>query len=379
MDGTPPATGKTENELWVRVHEYLFGKKPGTLAEIYALWKGKRIKNPDVADTTNDRMDLVWRKYVAPHALSEKPLTDIKASDVHAFFEAVSHGEYIVFEQHGKEITSYMFKDKNDGDKCARAVTRKELINIKSLLNALMDEAVILDLIPANIVREVSTKKIRCKTVNKANDVYTDLQREAVIRYCLQEKSDNIYFIAIAMMFCFNLRIGELKALMWEDVDGDQIHVWREMVLRRTPDGHRTYTLVGHTKNAEHGDRWQYITPLARHIMEKAAAICGDDGFILKGSTGNPIKGSWFNESLKIVCRDLGITYYPSHKIRFSAISRFVANGADIQSAALMSGHTDNKTTMHYVRYVQTEEELKKYWEATYNGSPTLMRMLGIA
>lgn len=385
VDTTPPATGRTENELWVRVHEYLFGNRPNTLTDIYNVWTKMRDSNPDVADTTKNRDALVWRKFLEGTDIATMPVEDIKASMVMALFERISHGEFYVFERMAgvgyrtNPAKPYRYKDRNGGDKCTQAVTRKELINIKSLLNTLMNEAVIQDLVPANVVREVSTRKIRCKTVNKSDEVYTEVQREAVIRYCLNEKRGNIYFLAIAMMFCFNMRIGELKALQWEDVSGERIHVWRELVLRKDDDGRLVPTLVAHTKNIEHGDRWQYITPLAAHILSVARGLCGSEGFILKNNAGGPISGAYFNLCLKKVCKDLSIRYYPSHKIRFSAISRFVANGADIQSAALMSGHTDNKTTMHYVRHVQAEEDVKKYWEATYNGSPTLMRSLGIA
>ncbi|MGL6199122.1 MAG: tyrosine-type recombinase/integrase [Lachnospiraceae bacterium] len=63
-----------------------------------------------------------------------------------------------------------------------------------------------------------------------------------------------------------------------------------------------------------------------------------------------------FNRRLKKYCREAGIDYHSSHKIRFYNAS-IAYNGENLVSLSKLMGHSETATTLHYLRNVSKEDD----------------------
>ena len=106
--------------------------------------------------------------------------------------------------------------------------------------------------------------------------------------------------------------------------------------------------------NTSHGYRKQYLTDEAITILEKAKELnpCGTylfepDGAIMTTDS--------FNRRLKKYCKEAGVPYHSSHKIRFyNASTAF--DGNNLTTLSYLMGHSEVATTLHYLRNVNKGE-----------------------
>lgn len=175
--------------------------------------------------------------------------------------------------------------------------------------------------------------------------------------------SNNLYDLAIQLDFCFVLRIGELLALKWSDIEGNQLHVQRSLnLVNEVHDdlsyGCRKIIAVDHIKgNASEGFRYEPITNSAASILQRIGELGLDSEYIFSYK-GSFLLTDTFNERLKKVCNEIGIPYKSSHKIRFTTASMLYE--ADVSTIELqrMLGHTTQAMTMHYLRRVTSSDGL---------------------
>lgn len=168
--------------------------------------------------------------------------------------------------------------------------------------------------------------------VYKSNVIpYTKEERMAIINHLANDKTD-IYSLAIQFDSCLLLRIGELKALKWDNIiDDDYIYIGNMSIDSQTmnDDGsfnRRTHDFVERTKgNTSEGKRTQPLVQKAKEILLDVRKITPTSEYIFLNN-GQPLVTTTFNRRLKKCCEDLGIPYRSSHKIRFSTASIMYEN-----------------------------------------------------
>lgn len=162
--------------------------------------------------------------------------------------------------------------------------------------------------------------------------------------------------LALIFQFQTGLRIGELYAVKFSDIENENyIHIQR-MVRRDSKE------VVSHTKT-DCGDRYVFLSKEAKRIIsiargrqeemrEKAA------GYIFS-LTSEPIPESCIISLLKKYCSKLGILYRSSHKVRKTYGSALLEGGVSINTTRMMLGHSDEKTTLKYYCF-DTHSETEK-------------------
>ena len=151
------------------------------------------------------------------------------------------------------------------------------------------------------------------------------------------------------------MRIGELRALMWEDYhpEKNQIFVWHEITQGEKGNTKRSDRDVPHTKGGkESGRRRVFVPKEAAKILEKLRTINGEKKYILHASRNAnfSISENRFNERLKKYCEACGVRYRPSHNFRFYGISALYEAGAVEREIQYAAGHSSVNTTRHYDR-----------------------------
>ncbi len=146
------------------------------------------------------------------------------------------------------------------------------------------------------------------------------------------------------------IRIGELKALRWDDIKGDYIYVHAFMNEKNEIIPY----CKGHT---EAGMRYLPLTNACKRILNEVKRVNPDSEYIfIKDS--RPLATVTFNRRIKKCCEGLGIEYRSSHKVRFSTASILHKNGATTTELQEMLGHTTLTMTNGYIKNITPRSEI---------------------
>ncbi|UYJ37373.1 MAG: tyrosine-type recombinase/integrase [Oscillospiraceae bacterium] len=102
--------------------------------------------------------------------------------------------------------------------------------------------------------------------------------------------------------------------------------------------------------NTSHGFRKQFLTDEALKILHKAKEL-NPNGIYVFEPNGEIMTTDSFNRRLKKYCKEAGVPYHSSHKIRFyNASTAF--DGNNLTTLSYLMGHSETATTLHYLRNV---------------------------
>ena len=332
----------TYEGLLEKIYDKLYKKQGYTLADIYPEWMRYRRDVEKRSSRTLDDHSGYWDNYMADSKLVKMPIERIKPRDIREFYESL-------LKEH--EFTKETFEF------------------FKTILNKLFDYAIShLELIQYNPVPSIKLDPYLSAfkpTRDTRNDVYKIKDRTKLLNYLESQEEQDIYSLMTQLAFRLIMRIGELKALKWTDIDGDFIDICRQTVERRKMNDDLTFekrtleTIDRMKGNTECGKRFQALTPDAKVILEKIKKLNPDSEFIFLQPNGRQINTKTYNTHLKGFCEKAGIEYHSSHKIRFTSAS-ILYDGTNLAMLSDLLGHTTTQMTLHYFRNILGKEEVKK-------------------
>ena len=312
-------SGKSEADLYTKLYDFYFGESNSTLETLYPQWLKWREEQASVSPKTIKENSYLWNAYLKDTPISKVPIRLLKPKDFIKFFREVTKG----------------------GE-----VTRKRFNDMKSVLNGIIYYAIELEIIEHNYLRDINYKQFRYKAENNNILPFTEEERLKIIAHL---PNDDLYSLALKFDFHMILRIGELKGLKWSDIKGDYIYIQRFI----NDDNEIIEDIKGHQ---EEGRRFIPLTATAKQLLERIREINPNSEFLFVHD-GVPLATVTFNRRLKKCCKDLGIEYRSSHKVRFSTASIMYKNGVGAPELQKMLGHTTLAMTTHYLRSVTPEEE----------------------
>ena len=206
-----------------------------------------------------------------------------------------------------------------------------------------------------------SLSKTRNESHTKISDkkvtVLLPKERTDLERYVLEREDMRSFGIFLALYT--GIRIGELCALRWDDVDLDNGILYINHTLQRLHDySERTKQktrVVISTPKTESSIR---MIPLPSFLIDRLSTFASSpDHFILT----NTVKPEETRSYLYFYKRQLsicGLPEYTFHTIRHTFATRCVEEGVDIKSLSEILGHSNVKITMN--RYVHPSLETKR-------------------
>lgn len=235
--------------------------------------------------------------------------------------------------------------------------TKKDFGKATGLLNGMFDLAIEMQIVENNLARSVLplTKKFTFKAApDHSNDVWTKEERDTLVAY-INTLPQTRYTLAIRLAACFALRIGELRALMWEDYDENEMKliIHHEIVKERIDGKNSCDVDKPFPKGGkDSGCRKVKVSIEAAKILEELKAINGGKKYILNGE-GNAkfaISTNKINEHLKKYCEGAGVPYFSSHKFRFYGATQMFAHDVPLNTIRYYLGHSTLQMTLHYLR-----------------------------
>ena len=310
-------------------------RKNITLEKIYEEWLIYRRDYTAAKPKTIYENTMEWKKFFKDTDLAKMPLKDIQPITLIKFFRKVT-------------------KD--------RTVTYKRLSNARSVLNGIMSYAIEEEIITHNPVSDVDFRQFVYKPVeNQTDNVFTQEETETLLKYL--SRIHEPYSLAIQLSFYLFIRVGETKAIRWEDIDytNRKVYLHEQVLTERILNDDltfspRTVTISSQMKgNTSHGYREQYLTDEAICILEKAKKLNPNGKYVFEPN-GSLMTTDSFNRRLRKYCTECGIPYHSSHKIRFYNAST-AYDGENLVTISKLMGHSRVETTLHYLRNVDKSED----------------------
>jgi integrase len=183
-------------------------------------------------------------------------------------------------------------------------------------------------------------------------EVFSPEEIWALVRAAESQQDGAIFLIAAFT----GLRMGELLALRWRDVDftGRTIRVRASYYL-----GQLTTPKSGKVR----------AVPMAPDVASALAQLSqredwvGDDDLVFVGVAGGHLDGSALRRRYKAALAASGLRPLRFHDLRHTFGTRMIAK-ADIRRVQEWMGHADIQTTMRYLHYAPRDEDAELVAEA---------------
>lgn len=318
-------------------------KSDTTLEEIYPIWMKSRLLEATSKNTIK-RNDQDWKKYYKDTEIVKIPLRNLSVNQLkdwaHNIIEANNLNKKMYYNM---------------------------IIIMKKCFEFASNEG-ICDNTWAKV--NINKKKLR-HIEKKMNDteVYFHDEKTAIIKYCIEDFLDNSWNIsdmAIPFLFMTGLRIGELAALKYEDIQGSEIIIRRSEVNNYVYDDKESKfvyngkQIVDHAKT-DAGIRSIPLTNDAKKILAMVELSCKkynyyDDGYIFCPRSQRMHSPS-IDSKIYRICKKINIPSKSAHKIRKTYISQMINNGIDLDTVCKVAGHVDIKTTFNSYLYCLDKKE----------------------
>ena len=307
-----------------------------TLEQLYKQWLIFRRDETSASAKTIQENTYEWKKFFQDTTLAKMPVAKIKPLTLVQFFRKIT-------------------KNKEH--------TYKRISNARSVLNGVMAYGIEKGIIEHNPVLDVNFKQFSYKPVeNQSDNVFSKEEAVKLLTY-LQDINEP-YALAISLSFYLFIRVGETKAIRWKDIDCENrtVYLHGQILTERQLNDDLTFSarqvhVADHIKgNTTKGFRKEYLTDEALEILQKAKKLNPDGEFVFMPDNRVMTTDS-FNRRLKKYCKESGVPYYSSHKIRFYTAST-AYTGDNLTTISRLMGHSRTETTLHYLRDVKREENI---------------------
>ena len=181
--------------------------------------------------------------------------------------------------------------------------------------------------------------------------VFTNDQQRALVQASYRHR----YGVFIRLDLCTGLRMGELLALKWEDIDFStaQLHVRRtinRLAKYEAHDGENKTEIVFGTPKTKNSRR---TIPLTRTMADELARWkqqqaqdkirAGDkytaDGFIVTNEFGHYFEQKTFKDYYDRLLKDADIGHFTFHALRHTFATRALERGMDYKTLSAILGH----------------------------------------
>ena len=189
-------------------------------------------------------------------------------------------------------------------------------------------------------------------TKTNENRSFSPEDIERIRAYAL-EHATNPHAAMILVAIETGMRAGELAALCKSDIQGDTLHIHRQLTKVPKSDVNETqfFTNVEYTKNERmnpQGGRPLPISDGCREALDIALALPGESEFLFHNAKGEQVQTDNYGRYLRRICKRLEIPITNNHAFRVAFNARLIAAGVDGNERCLVLGHSMQTNERHY-------------------------------
>ena len=230
------------------------------------------------------------------------------------------------------------------------AKTIRDILNVlKSILKYSQDEYEYSINMRTIISPKLNIQKI--KILNKK-------EKGRLERYCLK-KENTLKSIGIVVCLYTGLRIGELCALKWEDIDIEEkiIHI-RKTLQRVYIEKENNSKIIIDSPKTSSSIRKVPMNNKLYEILKPLKKEYKNEDFFLTGSSEKYLEPRNYQNLFKLMLTACKVKPYKFHILRHTFATYCIEVGMDAKSLSEILGHSNINITLS--RYVHSSDKIKK-------------------
>lgn len=187
----------------------------------------------------------------------------------------------------------------------------------------------------------------------KAVRVLTQKEQRELISVLYREM--NLYKMAVLLCLLTGLRLGELCALKWSDIDFENKIFTVNRTVQRLYTEEKKTVLMESLPKSESSKR---EIPLSEEAFLLLTKFQNGKEYVFGGD--KPLEPRTLQYHFKKICKDTGMPDKNFHILRHTFSTNCIEGGMDVKSLSEMLGHSDVQITLN--RYVHPSMDSKRQY-----------------
>ncbi len=205
---------------------------------------------------------------------------------------------------------------------------------------------------------KIKINKIIPPKLNAENiSVFSKVEKNRVEQYCINSNS----LKELGILICMNtgLRIGEICALKWKNINLEKRIISVQATLERIYDENlkRTKVIIDKPKT-QNSVRQIPISNKLYNVLKPLRKKYKDEDFFLTGKSENYVEPRSYQYIYKKILKKCKVQPHKFHCLRHSFASECISVGMDIKALSEILGHANVNITLNI--YVHSSYKLKK-------------------
>ena len=209
---------------------------------------------------------------------------------------------------------------------------------------------------------KLNIKKMSLPKMNKKEiQILSNKEKQKLEKYCIEQNS----LKSLGILICLNtgLRIGEVCALRWENIDFEskKIHIEKTIERIYSKEENKTIVIIDTPKSIT-SVRTIPINSKLYNILKQIRGKSKKTDFVLAGSSEHYVEPRNYQYHFKEILKRSKVKKYKFHTLRHTFATNCIEAGMDIKSLSEILGHADVSITLNI--YVHSSDKAKrKYLE----------------
>lgn len=187
----------------------------------------------------------------------------------------------------------------------------------------------------------------------KKIEIINHTEQALLIRYLHQEMDASKAGILLCIFT--GLRLGEVCALKWDDIDFEQMIIHVRRTVQRVAidgDGNRTTLIITEPKSTFSVRE----IPISAGTVQVLKQIRHDEEYVVGGKT--PLDPRTYQNRFKRYLRDIAVKEYNFHALRHTFATNCIDHDMDVKSLSEILGHANIQITLN--KYVHPTMDTKR-------------------
>ena len=305
-----------------------------TLSELLTDWQ-TTIKRYELKPSSYDRLEQIIHNNIIPY-IGYLQVSAITSQDI---------------QQYINQLT----------DKYSYSTIKKAY----NAINAVMKLAIERDYIRKNPCSSVRLPK-QMQRPKSDIEFFTDEEVELITRAAIRKYKTGRYIYkhgyAIILLLNTGLRVGELLALKWSNVNFENKQLYisetRGQVIERQAD-EKKYIMVDRSTKTQSSCRYVPINAKSEEALMYFKSLGYNNPYVMANSDQNVISYRNLFRILSNILEDNNINHGSLHTLRHTFATRLFKNNVDIKVISELLGHSDISITYNIYTHVIQEQKKK--------------------